>query len=1144
MKKSSFVVIAFAVVISPLFSQPGPISSTGLSLWEVQAGPGRSSEVKAASILFSSFGFRSFQTFTQAEVTYRELLAAGTDVLWIIRNGKETGEVSLSDEAGETLRRFVHEGGTIILANQAATMVYGLGFEKVKPETRPKISKDEGYGRQLGFHAFREHPLFTGLNGGVYVLKPETDTVVYQTGYFGGQMPENGRVIAVDWDYIFLREDASLIIEYTYGKGKVLAIGGYLLFDLPNRNRIHLETFTRNIFRYVSGEFETEKAYYWNTFHREAEDDSERVTARPTGGRTWQLKDHDPGDEAPLHLIRPGRSQGNYWDLAGRRMLLMGTDHGGVDEVWAHPVMSIRDYQLGFCMEPAEDTMIRLSSLTPDIQVTPSRYTRTYDLQGSRLQEMIAVSPGQPVAVIRYDYEGSFPVELDISFQLLFRLMWPYSENVLGEASIKYHKDLRVFMATDSRGEFATVIGFSAHGDGISLKSPEPHGNRAKSGNSSVIEMTSENTGFAVRITRPVSFFVILTSTGAGLRQTLEEYQSILNNPERVFYDADAHSSSLLSSSAMLRSPSRDFNDAWLWALVAADRFLVGTPGIGTSLAAGYATSDKGWDGGHTVSGRPGYGWYFGRDGAWSGFALLHYGAFDQVMLMLETFRKYQDLDGKIFHELSTSGVVHYDAADATPLYIALAGKYLRHSGDTAYIRKSWPYILKAIDFCYSTDTDGDGLIENTNVGHGWVEGGHLFGSHTSLYLASCWAAALDEAGYMAWALQLTGNMEKYRSDSRSVKRKINWDFWWDGNQYFYHGLMKNGCYMEETTIMPAIPLLFGQVNPDKAARVLPVFSANGFSTDWGCRIIQNTEPRFNPRGYHTGSVWPLFTGWAALAEFRNQHYLQGYSHLSANHQIWKHWGLGFMEEVLNGEVFLPSGVCHHQCWSETMSIQPVIEGMLGFQPDALKQRVTLAPWIPMDWEFFKVSNLRIGDHAIEISTERMPASPEGFQTMKYTMTAGQPVQLEVFLQPVLPPGSMVTQIIVNGEPASEWGFRSNSQGWVIPEFGLIMENAAVIEITFYGGLSALPVTHTPKPGETSSGFRLLSTAFSGREYSIQLQGPGMSRQQFRIWAAEPSKWSVDGAEIIKTEGNIMTMETVFPDVEQEFTVKTVVVSR
>ena len=284
-----------------------------------------------------------------------------------------------------------------------------------------------------------------------------------------------------------------------------------------------------------------------------------------------------------------------------------------------------------------------------------------------------------------------------------------------------------------------------------------------------------------------------------------------------------------------------------------------------------------------------------------------------------------------------------------------------------AFIRASWPYIKKAIDFCYSTDTDGDLLIENTNVGHGWVEGGHLFGSHTSLYLASCWAAALEEASYLAKNLGLADEEQNYRKDALVVKTSVNQNFWNPENNYFYHGLMPDGTYMEDVSIMPCIPMLFNQAEPEKSQKVLPVIAANGFTSDWGCRIVEETSPHFNPGGYHTGSVWPLFTGWAALAEFRNNNYLQGYSHLMSNILIYKYWGLGFIEEVLNGETFEPFGVCHHQCWSETMALQPAIEGMLGYQPDAMKRQITLKPWFPADWDSVKVSWIKMGDQVISM---------------------------------------------------------------------------------------------------------------------------------------------------------------------------------
>ena len=100
---------------------------------------------------------------------------------------------------------------------------------------------------------------------------------------------------------------------------------------------------------------------------------------------------------------------------------------------------------------------------------------------------------------------------------------------------------------------------------------------------------------------------------------------------------------------------------------------------------AGYSTTARGWDGRHKISGRPGYAWYFGRDSEWSGFAIDNYGDFKSIKQQLLFLQKYQDIYGKIFHEISTSGVVHYDAADATPLYIILAAHYFRSSGDIEF---------------------------------------------------------------------------------------------------------------------------------------------------------------------------------------------------------------------------------------------------------------------------------------------------------------------------------------------------------------------------------------------------------------------------------------------------------------------------
>ena len=200
---------------------------------------------------------------TAMDITGMDIFPAQS-VLWIYKNDTLPVENSYSKTTLSILKAYAKDGGCILLANQAMMLLKDLGLEKTVPQTRVKPSKDEGYGRQLGYHAFLSHPLFDGMNGGAYVLKPLKDTAVMQTGYFGEIPGLKGKVVAVDWDYIFLREDSKMIMEYEYGKGKVLAIGGYMVFSAPNRNRIHLEKFASNAIAYLSDGSLSPGGHYWH----------------------------------------------------------------------------------------------------------------------------------------------------------------------------------------------------------------------------------------------------------------------------------------------------------------------------------------------------------------------------------------------------------------------------------------------------------------------------------------------------------------------------------------------------------------------------------------------------------------------------------------------------------------------------------------------------------------------------------------------------------------------------------------------------------------------------------------------------------------------------------------------------------------
>jgi glycogen debranching enzyme len=992
---------------------------------------------------------------------------------------------------------------------------------------------DEGYGRKLGLHSFLNHPVFDGMFGGAYIMMPVKDTSFRVTGYFGNSLPEKGKVIAVDWDYIFLREDSKLMLEYHVGKGKVIAVGGYACYSVPNMNRNHLELFTANIFRYFLSADSSSDAHSWNycpaTVYPLPEkiQNLDRLFAAIPNSEKWETPDE------PMTISNQYASD-NFWDVAGERMLTMGKEKFGIEEIWAHPFMAFRDYEVGLRFE-YRDTTYWLKDERPEIEALPYCFIRNYKFPRAYLKEVIANDPDHPSGVIHYEYHGVYPAELVVKVKSNLRLMWPYSEKVLGSMGHTFDLDYNAFYVQDQSGIFSAMIGANRMpGQSIKGQFSDFKYNKEKKTFEGIPTGEIQVAGLLRYPLKMVDLLdVVYSATNEGRNTTERYYDTAIRNPQMIFDKARNHTDSLLKRSLLITGPDPDFNLGYRWALVATDRFFVNTPGMGKSLVAGYSTTRTGWDGGHKVNGRPGYGWYFGRDGEWSGFALLDYGDFQKVRSELEFYRKYQDLSGKIFHEATTSGVVHYDAADATPLYIVLAGKYFRHTGDTAFLRSNWPAIKKAVDFCFSTDSDSDHLIENTNVGHGWVEGGELYGSHATLYMQGCWAAALEETANMASFLKVP-EAESYALECSIVKNLINTSFWNPQKKYYSYGMNKDRTFRSEATVLPAVPLSFRFGDAEKARPVLEQLASNAFSTNWGTRIIREDSPFFKPTGYHLGSVWPLFTGWTALAEYAYGNYPQGFSHIMSNLNIYKNWGKGFVEEVMNGAEYEPSGVCPHQCWSETMVLQPAIEGMLGLKVDAAENKIELSLHFPAGWSSATVENIRVGKTTIDLCMKRTEES----YFFTFTPHGNQPVNVE--FSPTFPLGTKFKRILKDGNESPFASF--NDQKCVSLLTSLKLKEPCFLKMDYDKGIEVLHALTDPVPGFKPEGLRVISYRLSGNKYFITVEGERKTSGNIDIYIHNQEIEKIEGGSLKGCDGEIFHIAVEFDPGTSKYQNKTVII--
>lgn len=1031
----------------------------------------QSDEIKALSKLLDTYG---------DDISYRFLpidhIASlkNFDVVWYHRPDSAAIQTN-EKELGKKLADYVSGGGQLMLSMDAVRLLNTWNIEPAKIQVQDYKAFDEGYGRKLGFHGFRSHPLFDKLFGGAYTWHGKKDNICRILGFFGDSLPtaKHTQVIGTLWEYIFYHPHRKVIWETSLGKGRILAIGACLYYGKPNFNKPILEQFTLNCLNYLKGNKMESKARYWDySTPQVSREDFRYSPVRLPNPTTWKI----PETENKL-----SRRAADYsYDLSTHRSLIVGREKAGIEEIWTHPFMSVRDFKTYLDLEGV-DSLVSLADLTPTVEMRPNAFIRTYHVAQITLKEIITSHILDPVTVDHYQWSGKGLKRIITDFKCNLRFMWPYNSDALGSIFYNWSAELNAFMVTDKNQEFCSLVGANVNGKLLNSGRFDNFIQERKEQKGVTTDKLQVASAISFNVEDKNAIDIMMLAGDNGRQPVVDTYKSVLKNPESVFRESQNHYQEYLTGKFDIVTPDSNFNDGFRWAILRSSQFITHTPGIGTSLTAGNSSSRTGWGGAQKVSGRPGYAWYFGRDAVWSGLAFNDIGDFSTVKDVLETFIRFQSVTGKIYHELTTSGSVHYDASDATPLFVILMTRYLQSSGDIGFVKDNMGAIHKAMDYCYSTDTDGDHLIEITNVGHGWLEGGALYGSKTEFYLSGVWAEALKDAAYLS---KITGNKSKqqqYARDAKIVTRILNRDFW-NPEGYFNYGKKADGTYTKELIVLPAVPVYLGVTDFAKSLEMVKQFGTDLFSADWGVRMISGNNPLFKPSGYHAGAVWPLFTGLTALAEYQTGRYLQGYRHILANLNNYKEFSLGCVPEVLNGQIYQPGGVTLHQCWSETMVLQPVIEGMLGFRSNALGNSLELCPRFPFDWDSCSVKNLCVGGIRVGFHMEKSDGKTV------YTFFSNKGVTVD--FEPTFALGTQVTGLKIDG---TEQKYSKHDN----PEYTTIktevrVQNKTVVEVEYHEGVSVLPSFIPLEKEKPSSGFQILGQHLEGNSLVIELQGlPG-----------------------------------------------------
>jgi glycogen debranching enzyme len=253
----------------------------------------------------------------------------------------------------------------------------------------------------------------------------------------------------------------------------------------------------------------------------------------------------------------------------------------------------------------------------------------------------------------------------------------------------------------------------------------------------------------------------------------------------------------------------------------------------------------------------------------------------------------FRDEDpGRILHELRYGELTafeerphspYYGCADATPLYVVLLDEYERWTGDRKLVRDLEFEARAALNWIDEyADLQGNGYV--------WYQRRN---EETGLE-NQCWKDSWDSISYRDGRLpgfpRATAELQGYAYDAKmrgarlarsvwkdpdfadelerqaaDLKRRFNRDFWVEDDEFFALALDLEGKQVDALASNNGHLLWSGIVDKSKAKAVVRHLMGPRLFSGWGVRTLAEGEARFNPIGYHVGTVWPFdnsFIAW------------------------------------------------------------------------------------------------------------------------------------------------------------------------------------------------------------------------------------------------------------------------------------------
>ncbi|HEX7745016.1 MAG TPA: glycogen debranching N-terminal domain-containing protein [Micromonosporaceae bacterium] len=340
----------------------------------------------------------------------------------------------------------------------------------------------------------------------------------------------------------------------------------------------------------------------------------------------------------------------------------------------------------------------------------------------------------------------------------------------------------------------------------------------------------------------------------------------------------------------------------------------------------------------------------------------------------------FRDEDpGRILHEFRYGETAafedqphspYFGTVDATPLFVILLDEYERWSGDTALVHELEKETRAALNWMYEyADLAGNGYLwyERRNLKNGlenqcWKDSWDSL-SYSDGRLPGYPRATCESQGYMydakvraARLARLVWNdpafADRLEAEAAALKERFNRDFWVEEGEYYALGIDPDGGQYDVLTSNIGHLLWSGIVDAARAPKIAEHLVGPRLYSGWGVRTMAVGEARYNPIGYHVGTIWPFdnsFIAWglrrygfveesAMVADgmIDAAEFFQG--------RLPEAFG-GYDRELTKYPVQYPTA-CSPQAWS-TGTPMLLLRTMLGLEPH--EGHLAVEPALPED---------------------------------------------------------------------------------------------------------------------------------------------------------------------------------------------------